>query len=281
MTAKTALMADIHGNSPALEAVMEDIRHKECSQVFVLGDIINGVDPHGCIKILREWSEEENIQLTCIKGNAESYLLTPALDSLPRKEESLNVALIQLIQWYQAHLIQLDIEWIRSFPDFIYWNEACLVHDSPIDRLEPQSWHQPGIDLKYQEWFYHSPGIRQNMDEQELLQIIRFMQDHHLQQVFCGHTHSPFIRIFESKVICNVGSVGASLDGDPRAAWVLVEEMPKGNQTITICRVEYDVSRTHQMIDLTLDYPDFKVPGVQGAYKKWLASGIHWKAYLT
>lgn len=52
---KVALLADIHGNSPALQAVLKDIQHNECSQVFVLGDIINGVDPHGCIELLQKW----------------------------------------------------------------------------------------------------------------------------------------------------------------------------------------------------------------------------------
>ena len=55
MTTKIALLSDIHGNSPALQAVLNDMRNQECTQVFMLGDIVNGVDPHGCIQLLHDW----------------------------------------------------------------------------------------------------------------------------------------------------------------------------------------------------------------------------------
>ena len=164
---KTALLADVHGNSPALQAVLEEIRREGCSQVFVLGDIINGIDPAGCLALLRDWKDRGDIELTCLKGNAEFYLLTPDLDDLPKNNEPWNAGLVELIRWYQAHLTKTDMEWIRSFADFVRWNEAGLVHDSPVDRLSPESWHNPGIDSKYQEWFYHSPGIRPPHDRSD------------------------------------------------------------------------------------------------------------------
>jgi len=279
--AKVAVLADIHGNSPALQAVLEDIQHNECSQVFVLGDIINGVDPHGCIELLRKWSDAQDIELACLKGNAEFYLLTPELEALPRKNEPFNAYLVQLIQWFRDHLSETDLEWIRSFPDFIRWNDAGLAHDSPVDRLSPQSWHIPNIELKYQEWFYHSPGIQSDMAEHKWQKLLDFMDEWNLEQVFCGHTHIPFYREFDRKLICNVGSVGAPLDGDPRASWVMVEELSTKEQTITIRRVDYDITRIHQLIDQTPDYPAFITLGIQEAYKKWLSSGVHWKVYLS
>ena len=74
MSNKIALLSDIHGNSPALEATLKDIERQDCSQVFMLGDIINGVDPHGCIELLRNWANSNNVELACIQGNAEAYL---------------------------------------------------------------------------------------------------------------------------------------------------------------------------------------------------------------
>jgi hypothetical protein len=164
MISRSALLSDIHGNSPALRAVWEDILRNECAQVFVLGDIINGIDPHGCMELLQPWRENEDVKLVCIKGNAEAYLLTPDLDALPGRNEPWNVEVINLIRWWESRLSEADLEWIRTFPDFIFWNHACLVHDSPIDRLDPQSWHKPGIEPKYQEWNYHSRGIVENME---------------------------------------------------------------------------------------------------------------------
>jgi hypothetical protein len=151
ISAKTALLADVHGNSPAIQAVLEDIRRNQCAQVFVLGDIINGVDPHGCLARLRDWKDSTGIELTCLKGNAEFYLLTPGLGDLPDTDAPWNTALVELIRWYQAHLAETDLEWLRSFADFVRWKAAILVHDSPADRLTPQSWHTPGIEPEYQE----------------------------------------------------------------------------------------------------------------------------------
>ena len=52
--------------------------------VFVLGDIINGHDPAGCVDLLQ--SRPEYIQ--ALKGNAENYLLTPDLETFPKSHES-------------------------------------------------------------------------------------------------------------------------------------------------------------------------------------------------
>lgn len=65
------------------------------------------------------------------------------------------------------------------------------------------------------------------------------------------------------------------LDGDYRPSWVLLE-----NDTVTICRVDYDVSRIHALIDSTSDYYDFKMPGYREAYKKCLATGRHWRDHI-
>ena len=277
---KVALLADIHGNSPALQAVLDDILSNRCSQVFVLGDIINGVDPHGCLELLRQWRDEQKVKLTCLKGNAENYLLTPDLDALPKTEESWNDALVELIRWYLAHLSPTDLEWIGSFVNFLRWNDAGLVHDSPVDRLAPQGWQTPGIEAKYQEWFYHSPGIRANMAEDEWQKLFACMDEWQLQQVFCAHTHVPFYRKFGRKLVCNVGSVGAPTDGDPRAAWVMVEETPDEEPVVTIRRVDYEISQMYRLIDQTPDYPGFNQPGYLEAYKKMLATGVHWEAHL-
>ena len=213
---KTALLADIHGNSPALEAVIEDIQRSGCARVFVLGDIINGVDPAGCLALLRQWRDRAAIELTCLKGNAEAYLLTPDLGALPKNDEPWNDDLVELIQWYRARLTAIDLDWIASFADFVRWKDAGLAHDSPVDRLSPQSWHDPGIEDRYQEWFFDSPGIFPDMAEAEWEKLLACMEEYHLRQVFCAHTHVPFCQEIGEKLVCNVGSVGAPLDGGRR-----------------------------------------------------------------
>jgi predicted phosphodiesterase len=273
MPNKVALLSDIHGNSPALRAVLENIQRQGCEMVFMLGDIINGVDPHGCVQLLRSWVDENRVDLACIKGNAEAYLTTPDRHLLPKQEEEWNTDMIHLVQWWQDHLSASDIEWIDSFPDTLHWNDAYLVHDSPLDRIAVQN--NPGIPPEYREWFFHGRGLVPATDQQTWQNTATYMDQHRIKQVFCGHTHVPFQKIIDGKLICNIGSAGMPLDGDYRSSWVLME-----NEVVTIKRVAYDVSLIHALIEDNPDYYDFKMPGYRDAYKKSIATGLHWREHI-
>lgn len=277
---RVALLSDIHGNSPALQAVLDEIQREGCTRVFMLGDIINGFDPHGCVQLLRTWSNAANVELAAIKGNAEAYLTTPERSALPHQDKAWNADMICLVQWFQDQLSASDLEWVHSLPDTLRWNDALLVHDSPMDRLAIQAQSDPAIQPHHREWFFHGRGLLPDMDGERWQELIEYMQEENLKQVFCGHTHVPFHRQVDSRSICNVGSVGAPLDGDPRAAWVLLEGSPDEEQTLSIRRVEYDIPATLRLIDATPDYPDLKIPGYHEAYKKWIQTGIHWRAHL-
>lgn len=280
MPHKTALLSDIHGNSPALRAVLDDIQQQECTKVFMLGDIVNGIDPHGCIQLLRGWCDTFQVELACLKGNGEEYLLTPNRDLMPDQDKLWNVDMIHLVQWWEDHLTTEDIEWIRSFHNYIIWKDACLVHDHPIERLAPESWHKLGIEPKYQEWFFHSRGIYPEMPEAEWQKLWIFMEARNISLVFCGHTHIPFFREHNGRHIYNLGSAGAPLDGDPRPSWVMLTESTASELNITIRRVAYDIAMIHNLIDQTPDYYDFKDPDFKDAYKQWLSTGIHWKEHI-
>jgi predicted phosphodiesterase len=269
---KTAILSDIHGNSPALEAVLADVDLQGCSRLFFLGDIVNGADPHGCVALLRAWGEVSGREIYCVQGNAEAYTFTPNLDALPRREEPENQSLITLITWFRAHLSPADLEWLRSLPDILILDEICLAHDSPLDRLFPQRWHKPGLANDYQEWFYHGPGIK-NLDGPRLAELLAWMELRGITHLFCGHSHEPFIRQVGPRLICNAGAVGFPLDGDPRPSWVL------WNGEVTLRRVTYDIERAVDMIDAN-DYPTLENPTMRRAYKQMFRTGIHWRAHL-
>jgi predicted phosphodiesterase len=113
------------------------------------------------------------------------------------------------------------------------------------------------------------------MAEPEWQKLLAFMDEWRLQQVFCAHTHVPFCRKSDRKLVCNTGSVGMPLDGDPRPAWVLVEELANEELSVVIRRVDYDIALMHRLIDQTPDYPDFKQPGSMEGYKKMLSTGVY------
>jgi len=282
MSSKVAIISDIHGNSPALKAVLDDIHREQCDRVFMLGDVINGFDPHGSVELLRSWSSAHGVKMSCIKGNAESYLLTPDRSSLPRQDGDLNRSLIPLIQWFEDHLSPSDLDWLSSFADILHWEDAYLVHDSPQDRFLVENQSDPELKPEHREWFFHGHGIYPDMNKRENQVLLEFMEKENLRQVFCGHTHIPFVREFDEKVVCNVGSVGVPLDGDPRPSWVLFENNSSKEPVIYIRRVMYDIRLIHQLVDATPDYPDFQSkPYFKEAYKTWLSTGIHWKAHVA
>ncbi len=279
MSPKVAFLSDIHGNSPALQAVLGDIQREQCSKVFMLGDIINGVDPHGCIQLLREWSDVNRVELACIKGNAEAYLVIPDLHLFSKQDEMWDVDMFNLINWWRDHLSDSDLTWIHEMPDTIRRDHSYLVHDSPMDREAVQS--RNDVAPQYREWIYHGRGIPPNMPEPDWQKLFEYMQAEDLTQIFCGHTHRPLIREFADRLVCNIGSAGMPLDGDPRPSWVLLDEQPFGKQTVSIRRVDYDTSLMLQLIDQTPDYYDFKYPGFQEAYKKMFLTGIIWRAHMA
>lgn len=278
MSSKVAFLSDIHGNSPALQSVLDDIHREQCVKVFMLGDIINGIDPHGCVQLLRSWCDTNRIELASIKGNAEAYLTTPDRDLLIQQSEVWDVDLLNLIQWWQDHLSESDLEWVRSLPDTIQWNGALLVHDSPMDRLAVQS--QIDVQPQYRELNYHGRGITPDMVESDWQKIIEYMQLESIEQIFCGHTHRPFYKEIGKLVVCNIGSAGMPLDGNPYPSWTMMTIDDSGKRSVSIRRVTYDISSMLQLIDQTLDYYDFQMTGYQEAYKQMFLHGNHWRVYM-
>ena len=270
---RTALISDVHGNSPALRTVLNDVACEQCARVYVLGDIINGIDPHGCLELLRSI---ENV--TCILGNAESYTLTPDLDLFPQRHEPFYADLITLVKWFRAQLSEADWQWLNEIPEMWQWDGTYLVHDSPFDRVRVEEKYPPGIDGKYRELFFHGKGISPQTSNDELAKLFEWMRSENLSKLFCAHTHVPLYKQDGENFICNVGSVGLPLDSDPRSAWVLLDEA-SGKTEITLHRVSYDLDELFALIDHTPDYPKFDQPNFKYAYKKMFETATHWSAY--
>lgn len=268
-----ALLSDIHGNSPALQAVLEDVAGQGCDALIVLGDVCPGVDPQGCLDLLKNWPHIEYL-----RGNAEAYLLTPELEDLPAERG--DAGLLSLIRWLQAHITPSDLARIATWPEALYRDGACLVHDSPFDRFFPHEWQDPSLPAHYQEWFHHSAGLCLDMDNALRARLLAWMEKQCLSILFCGHTHRPFLLRLAGRLVCNAGSVGLPLDGDPRAAWVLWKPDAPGEEAVSIRRVGYNVCQAQQMIAATPTYLAGDRPGMRAAHQKMLETGIHWRAHL-
>jgi predicted phosphodiesterase len=274
-----ALFSDVHGNSPALRAVLEAIEREDCEKVFMLGDLVNGVDPRGCVEILRAWSEARGVELVCIKGNAEAYLATPNRHLLAGRDEEWNWDMLGLMEFYESKLSVDDLAWLCALPITLRWQDTYLVHDSPLDRAAVAAMSDPDIRPEHREWFFHGKGLRDDLPEAHWQELSQFMETENLTQIFSGHTHLPFIRETDNRLFCNTGSVGMPLDGDPRAAWVSWTQNGSQKPEVTLRRVAYDLAAQIENIERVPDYHSFKFPGFCEAYKQSFLTGRHWKEF--
>jgi predicted phosphodiesterase len=199
-----ACLYDIHGNLPALEAVLEDASAKGATRWLLGGDYaLFGGWPAETVARLREL---ENA--VWIRGNGERWTAHP-------RDVPDNPVATGAITYARA---ALGDDLVAAMDDI-----AVLAHDR--DALVCHA--SPPSDVRS---FLPEPAE----DEAELLAGVR-----HTRVIF-GHTHLPFRRVSEVGGIelVNPGSVGLPFDGDTRAAYAFVE--PHG--AVEHRRVEYDVA---------------------------------------
>jgi diadenosine tetraphosphatase ApaH/serine/threonine PP2A family protein phosphatase len=198
-----ALLYDIHGNLPALEAVLDDARDHDVRAWLLGGDIAPfGAWPAETVARLRELPDA-----TWIRGNTERWLVDP----LPQDEP-------------MAAAVQACRE---ALGDGVADALARLPESARID-ASTVAWHgSPVSDMRS---FTPEPGD----DEAELLAGVTD------RRLVFGHTHLQFRRTAQGPdgpvELVNPGSVGMPLDGDHRAAWGLMA--PDGG--VELRRVAYD-----------------------------------------
>jgi predicted phosphodiesterase len=215
-----AILADIHGNYAALQAVAADIIAWAPDIVVVAGDIVNrGPDSRACLAEVLRLRNAHGWRV--LRGNHEGYVLRyhherhriPA--SGPRYEMN------RLIAWTYDQVAHALPE-LEALPEH-------LRLDTPNGQVA----------------IYHA-SIRHDRDG-----VLRHSSDAELRTqidpgaaVFAvGHTHMPFVRRVDHTLLVNTGAVGLSFDGDPRAAYARVTHSWAGWHA-EIRRVPYDVGIT-------------------------------------
>jgi predicted phosphodiesterase len=202
-----ALLYDVHGNLPALEAVLADARDRGATRYILGGDYaLFGAWPAETVERLRGL---ENAMW--IRGNGERW--TAGLDDPPPDNAVIRGAIAAAREALGAELVAAMAEIALLGED----RGALICHGSPPSDVRS---------------FLPEPGD----DEEELLDGVR-----HTRVIF-GHTHLPFRRVSAVRGIelVNPGSVGMPFDGDTRAAYALVAR----DGTVEHRRVEYDVAAT-------------------------------------
>ncbi len=231
---RLAVLADVHSNLPALEAVLADVQRHQVDGIIVAGDhITGGPYPAQVLRLLR------SLDCWMIQGNRENYLLTyDAKDKLDERRGSDQWA---SLHWTYLRLGREMLDFIASLPEqrVIALDGVApirVVHGSPRDLSEglfPD--HDPvAMALFERAGFFLLRQKTVKLDE-TLAQIDEPV-------LVCGHTHIPWIKEQGGRLVLNPGSVGAPLNGDVRAQYALLT-WREGRWQVEPRVVPYDIDR--------------------------------------
>lgn len=218
---KLAVLSDIHGNVPALEAVLADLERWRPDEVIVNGDLVSrGPYSLECVRLLH----------TCrpgcrfLSGNHEDLVLRCA-DSEPDETDA-TFELRRFAHWTCERLGFGVVEELRSWPDHL-----------DLTGLEGDS----SLHVTHGSRLGNRDGIRAESSEDHLAAQLGDPRD-----LFIGsHTHRPLLRHFNGTLAVNTGSVGQPFDGDPRSAYGRFE-LRDGRWRAEIARVRYDKAQAER-----------------------------------
>jgi predicted phosphodiesterase len=223
---QTAIIADVHGNLTALDAVVADIERRGPDRVVHGGDLaLAGAQPAEVVDRIRE------LGWLGVVGNVDDLLWNPQqLEVQEARAPKLAPLLHLLFESYAPPTRELLGEerpaWLRGLPAEHREGGLRVLHASPGDL-----WRAPMPDAP----------------DSELLETYGPADG---SAVVYGHIHLPFVRRLDSLTVANTGSVGNPFDGDPRAAYLLIDD----GEPETI-RVSYDIEREVSIV-LESGYPD-------------------------
>ena len=211
---KIALIADIHGNMPALEAVLKDIGKQKIKRIFCLGDMV-GKGPHSekAVDICREACE------STVMGNWDRAVLN-------RQKHP-------VLKWHQERLGEDRLRYLAKLPNTIEFHisgrKVRLFHASQV-----------GVDYRVHVWDPEEKHLA--MFNNTKFTGNTFKPD----TVGYGDIHMVYLKNIRGKLLFNVGSVGNALD-EPTAAYVILEgnygDAEKGNFSIDTVRLPYDIEQ--------------------------------------
>jgi putative phosphoesterase len=218
---RVAALYDIHGNLPALDAVLDEVRREKIDRIVVGGDVVPGPMPRETIARLRGL----DIPAQFIRGNGDREIV-----SWRRGVESAAIPepYRETMRWVARQLTDDDEQWLTSWPATLRLairgvGEVLFCHATPrndtdvFTRLTPEAPLPPVF-----------AGVGADV-------------------VVCGHTHMQFDRAIGTVRVVNAGSVGMPY-ADPGAYWLVLGPDVELRHTL------YDLGRAAEVIRST-SYP--------------------------
>ncbi|WP_328583490.1 metallophosphoesterase family protein [Streptomyces sp. NBC_00370] len=193
-TGRVAVVSDIHGVLPALEAVLAEPEVAAAARVVVTGDIAAGPQPNEVLEVLTGLGD----RAVLIGGNADRELVEL------RKGLISEVPGDPVATWAAGRLTADHVALLAGLPrtrrlSVAGLGDVLFCHATPRDDEEVVL-----VDSRLARWAEVLAGL-----------------DDDVRTVVCGHTHMPFVRLAHGRQIVNPGSVGMPY-GRPGAHWALL-----------------------------------------------------------
>jgi predicted phosphodiesterase len=217
---RIAVISDIHGNGPALDAVLAEIERGQVDQLVCLGDVAIGPQPGAALNRIAE------TDCPVIMGNWDAAFL----NGLPVMEGELGEMLVQQAEWASSQLSETERDYIRGFVPSLKLSlgdglEALFFHGSPRSFDDVIRADTPPAELDAM------------LDGSDAGVMVG------------GHTHFQLLRGHRDLVFVNPGSVGLPFRYDPAGETVRVSPWAEyglltheeGRFALELRRVDYDV----------------------------------------
>lgn len=215
---RIATLYDIHGNLPALEAVLVELEEVQPDLIVIGGDVVPGPLPRQTLARLRQLGERARF----IRGNGERDVIG-AFDDLPF-DPILGEQVRKNINWTAGQLEQSDRDFLGQWPE-----RLTLSVDGLGNVLFCHATPRNDMDI----FTPRSPQER----------VETFFSGVEAQVVVCGHTHIQFEMQTGGVRILNGGSVGMPYAERPGAYWMLLDP-----QRVEFRRTEYDLEKAAQRV---------------------------------
>jgi diadenosine tetraphosphatase ApaH/serine/threonine PP2A family protein phosphatase len=227
--ARVALVSDVHGNLPAFEAVLAEIRATGVEQIWNLGDLVGyGAQPDECVALAKETCD------LCLIGNHDLVVI----DKLNVDDFSANAATAAL--WTRDHIQDETRTFLADLEPKDEARAIKLYHASPRDPV----WEYVLSVGLAEACLDEMPGRIGAVGHSHV--ALWFWRDEGGRTVGEQAGAGMEVDLSKGEWIINPGGVGQPRDGDPRAAWLLLD---LEKSTAQWRRVEYPIDQAAKAIE--------------------------------
>jgi predicted phosphodiesterase len=222
MLSSVAVLSDVHGVLPALDAVLAEPDVAGADRIVLTGDIASGPQPVQVLDRLVSLGD----RVTWVPGNAERELVAIARDGDTPNPYPID-------GWAAAQLRPDQVALLDGLPHPVTlqvdgFGPVLFCHGTPRDDEEVVL-----VDTRLDKWA-------------EVLADVPAK----VRTIVCGHTHMPFSRLVDTRLVVNPGSIGMPY-GRAGAHWALLH---KGE--VQLRRTDFDLAQACRSIIATCDYSD-------------------------